>query len=176
MMACAMKPIAAAMLAFGLAATPAVAQETGSRQTREFVQAAVDSDTFEIMEAYTALAQSSDPKVTDFARQMIHDHSETSRKVREAATSAGLKPPPMAVGASQSPFLAALQSAQGREFDKIYWHQQALAHRSALTTIQEYAETGDNPPLREIASATVPIIRRHLAMAEQMAKTLENGS
>lgn len=175
-MTSAVKAIAAAILAVGLAATPAVAQDTGSRQTREFVQAAVESDTFEIMEAYTALAQSSDPKVTEFARQMIHDHGETSRKLGEAATSAGLKPPPMAVGASQSPFLAALQSARGREFDKAYWQQQALAHRSALTVIQQYAETGDNPPLRGMASATVPVIRRHLAMADQMAKTFGSGS
>jgi putative membrane protein len=175
-MTSAMKPIATVILAVGLAATPAAAQEAGSPQAREFVQTAGESDAFEIMEAYTALAQSSDAKVTAFARQMIHDHGESSQRLRQAATSAGLTPPPMAVGASQSPFLAVLQSARGREFDKTYWQQQVLAHRSALTMIQHYAETGDAPPLREMASATVPVIRRHLAMAEQMAKTFESGS
>jgi putative membrane protein len=176
MMASAVKAIAATILSVGLAATPALAQGKGSRQTREFVQAAVESDTFEIMEAYTALAQSSDPKVKDFARQMIHDHGETSQKLSEAAMGTGLKPPPMAVGASQSPFLAALQSARGHDFDKTYWQQQALAHRSALITTQHYAERGDNTAIRDAATAAIPMIQRHLAMAEQMTRTLESGS
>jgi putative membrane protein len=175
-MVSAMKPIAIVILAAGLAVAPASAQEAGSRQTREFVQAAGESDTFEMMEAYTALAQSADPKVTAFAREMIHDHGESSRKLSEAATAAGLKPPPVAVGASQSPFLAALQSARGREFDETYWQQQALAHRSALTTTEQYAAGGDSPAIRAAASASLPMIRRHLALAEQMARSFEGGS
>lgn len=170
-MASAIKPIAIAILAAGLVVSPAAAQQAGSRQTREFIEAAGESDTFEIMEAYTALAQSSDAKVTTFARQMIRDHGESRRKLREAASGGGLKPPPMAVGAGQSPFLAALQSARGREFDKTYWQQQALAHRSALITTQRYSGQGDNPSIRAVASASLAMIRRHLAMAEQMAGT-----
>jgi putative membrane protein len=37
-------------------ALPAFAQQPGSRETRDFVQAAAQSDQFEIMAAYTALA------------------------------------------------------------------------------------------------------------------------
>jgi len=168
-MASTIKPIVIAILTAGFVVSPAVAQQAGSRQTREFIQAAGESDTFEIMEAYTALAQSSDAKVTTFARQMIRDHGETSRKLREAASSGGLEPPTLAVGAGQSPFLAALQSARGREFDKTYWQQQALAHRSALITTQHYADQGDNPSIRAVANASIAMIRRHLAMADQMA-------
>ncbi|UAK25565.1 DUF4142 domain-containing protein [Sphingomonas nostoxanthinifaciens] len=170
------KSFAIALLVTALASTSATAQEAGSRQTREYVQAAGESDTFEIMEAQTALAQSSDPKVTAFGRDMIHDHGETSRKLSEAAEGAGLKPPPIAVGAGQSPFLAALQSARGREFDKTYWRQQALAHHSALTTAQQYADHGDSPAIREAANASIPMIRRHLAMAEHMVQSVESGS
>lgn len=170
------KSFAIGMLAAALASTSAAAQEAGSRQTREYVQAAGESDTFEIMEAYTALAQSSDPKVTAFARDMIHEHNETSRKLGEATKGSGLKPPPMAVGASQSSFLATLQSARGREFDKDYWQQQALVHRSALMTAQQYTENGDNLAILRTANASIPMIRRHLAMAEQMVLSIRGGS
>lgn len=155
---------------------PAHAQEPGSRQTREFVQMAGESDTFEIMEARTALAESKDPEVLAFARAMIRDHAETSKTLREATERAGLKPPPMAVGAGQSPFLAALQSLRGRDFDRAYWRQQALAHRSALVVEQRYAETGDTPVIRAAAAAAVPLIEQHLAMAERMSAGVEGGS
>ena len=150
------------------AASAATAQEAGSSRTREFIQAAGEADTFETMEAYSALAQSQDPDVLAFAHAMIRDHAGTSRALADAATRAGLKPPPMAVGASQSPFLAALQSARGRAFDTLYWTQQALAHRSALTTEQAYAASGDTPAIRQAAAAAIPIIQSHLAMAGQM--------
>lgn len=170
------KSFAIALLVVALASTSAAAQEAGSRQTREYVQTAKETDTFAIMEAYTALAQSSDTKVTAFARDMIRDHGETSRTLGEAAKRAGLKPPPITVSASQSPFLAALQSARGREFDKTYWRQQALVHRSALTTTQQYVDHGDNTAIREAANASILMIRRHLVMAERMVRALDHGS
>jgi putative membrane protein len=163
------KSMVMAVLLIGAASAPAVAQEPGSRETRDYVQAAEESDTFEMMEAYTALAQSTDPQVIAFARRMIRDHGQTGRRLREATAQAGLMPPPAAVGAAQSPFLAALQSARGHDFDMLYWRQQALAHRSALTVTQLYAETGDAPAVRQAAAAAVPLIRAHLAMAEQMS-------
>jgi len=166
----------AALLTAGFIAGPAIAQDTGSRQTREFVQAAGESDTFEIMEAYSALAQSKDPQVRAFAQQMIHDHSETSRQLREATTRAGLKPPPMAVGSSLSPFLASLQSQRGAEFDKVYWQQQALAHRAALTVEQRYAADGDNPELRRTAAGAIPLIQAHLSVARLNSAKIDSGS
>lgn len=154
--------------AIGTAST-AFGQDPGSRQTREFVQASAQSDAFEIMEANAALAQSDDPQVLAFARMLIRDHAETSRTMEQASIRAGLKPPPLAVGAAQSPFLAALQSLRGAEFDEAFWRQQALAHRAALVTEQKYLQSGHLPDVKKAAAAAVPIVERHLQLAEQMS-------
>lgn len=159
--------VAALALSAGLA-TAAAAQEAGSRQTRDFVQAAAESDGFEIMEAYSALAESRDPQVRAFAERMIHDHGQTSTALQQAATGVGLKPPMLAVGAAQAPLLAALQSARGHDFDQMYWRHQVLAHRSALVTEQRYAASGDVPAIRQVAASAVPVIEGHLTMAETM--------
>ena len=151
-----------------LALTPAAAQEAGSRQTREYVQAAGQSDAFEILEADTALTQSTDPQVRSFAQKMIQDHGQLSQALRQATAQAGVKPPPMGVGADQAPLLGALQSLRGRDFDQAYWRHQALAHRSELTSAQQYASNGDDPAIRQAASSSVPMVAAHLAVAEQM--------
>jgi putative membrane protein len=147
-----------------------MAQTGGSAQTRDYVDAAGQSDAFEMLEADTALTQSSDPKVRAFAQQMLRDHGQLSQALGRATARAGVKPPPVSVGADQAPLLAALQSLHGAEFDRAYWKHQALAHRSALTTAQRYAAGGDSAPIREAASAALPIIAAHLTMAEQMEK------
>ncbi len=157
----------AGIAATGLAAASAQ-QPVGSRQTREFVQASAASDTFEIMEAKSALAESKDVQVRDFATRMIQDHLRTSNDLMTATQRAGLESPKMALDQSQSQMLAALQSQHEKTFDKVYWQQQALAHRAALVTEQQYAQGGDQPVLRQLAVATVPVIQAHLSMAEQM--------
>ncbi len=164
-----------AVLLAGVALTSAaMAQQAGSRQTREFVAAASGSDAFEIMAAQAALAQSGDRQVRAFAQQMIRDHGETSRALQVAAARAGLEPPAMAVDAGHALLLAALQSVGGKDFDKIYWRHQVLVHRSALTVQQQYAAGGDAPAIRQAAAAAVPLIQSHLTMAEQMnAKVAE---
>ena len=156
------------------ASAPVLAQETGSRETRNYVEAAGQSDAFEKLEADTALAQSSDPRVRAFAKQMLQDHQRLSDALRQATTQAGVKPPPMGVGADQAPLLGALQSLRGPEFDRLYWRQQALAHHSALTTTRIYASNGDDPVIRNAAAEALPIISAHLAMAEQMSAGFAN--
>ena len=113
-------------------AAPAIAQDRGSRRTREFVEAAGQSDAFQMLESRTALAESKDPQVRDFAERMIREHGGTAEALRQATAQSGLAPPPMQVGSGQAQFLAALQSLRGREFDRAYLRQQALAHRSGL--------------------------------------------
>lgn len=148
--------------------TPAAAQEPGSRTTREFVQAAGHSDAFEMLESHTVLAQSTDPRIRAYAQMMIRDHGQTSTALQQATTQSGLKPPPQGLGADQAPLLASLQSLRGQEFDQAFARQQVLAHRSALVVEQNYASTGDDPAVRQVAVAAVQVVSAHLAAAEKM--------
>lgn len=154
-------------------AQSAWAQDAGSRPTREYVQAAGQSDAFEVAEAQIALTQSRDPGVRAFAQEMLADHDRLIRSLAQAATAAGLAPPPDGPGADQALLLAGLQGAAADQFDQTYWRHQALAHRSALTVTQLYAKAADDRRIGEAASAALPVIARHLAMAEQMAVTAE---
>ena len=155
-----------------LAASSACAQSAGSRQTREFVQAAASSDQFEILAAETARTQSTNSEVRAFAARMIEDHQQLAKAVRDAAMRSGMKPPEMAMSADQAQLLGALQSVGGNEFDTLYLKQQVLAHRSALAVDQMYAKSGDDPNLRRLATSSVPVISSHGEMANQAAAKL----
>ena len=164
-----MAALAAAALAGAASADP------GSAATRDYLAAAGQSDAFEMLEASTALTASRDPAVRSYAERMLRDHHATSAALAQAAARSGLKPPPAGLGADQAPLLAALQSLKEPAFDRAYWRQQALGHRSALTATQRYAATGDDPAVRAAAAAAVPVITAHLATAERMAAQAGGG-
>lgn len=153
---------------------PVGAQEPGSRETRDFVQAAAQSDEFETLEAESVLAGSNDPSVEAFAREMIADHQRTNAALKAAVVRAGLKAPLPGIGGDQSMSLAALQSARGAQLDKTYAKQQILAHSAALAVLQVYASSGDDPSIRKFAASTVAIVRSHERMAEKLAGRLPN--
>ena len=162
------------MAIIGLAAASADAQEAGSRQTREFAQAAASSDQFEILAAQTALTQSTNPEVRAFATRMLQDHQQLGKALVDAATRSDLTPPEMSMSADQAQLLGALQSVSGKDFDSLYFKQQMLAHRSALAVEQMYAKSGDDPNLRQLATSAVPVIASHGDMAT--AATMKFGS
>jgi putative membrane protein len=169
-----MRKAAAGLITASLGLAPAFAdaQEAGSRQAREFVQASASSDQFEILAAETALTQSTDPEVRAFATRMLQDHRQLGQAVRDAAMRSGLKAPEGAMSADQGQLLGALQGISGREFDTLYLRQQMLAHRSALAVAQLYAKSGDDANLRQLATSVLPLISSHAEMAEQAATRL----
>lgn len=151
---------------------PSAAQEAGSRQTRDFVQAAAQSDQFEILAADSVLAGSRDPEVRSFAQEMIRDHGGTTATLKATVAQAGLEQPAPGIAGDQAMFLAALQSERGGELDKVYVRQQVLAHRAALAVMLVYSRSGYDPMLRKVAASEAKLIEFHERTAERIAARL----
>lgn len=150
-------------------AAAAQAQDEGSQPTREFVAAAAHSDQYEILAGRVALVASTNLQVRNFSQHMIDAHRRTTAELQAAAARANLMPPPDELGEGEARMLMALQGVSGPEFDRVYVTQQTLAHLSALTVEQSYAQTGDEPNIQVAAQQAVPLINEHLQMAEALA-------
>lgn len=157
--------------AVALAAVCATAAER-SPTSEAYVAAAAQSDNYEILAGRLILTQSQDQSVRGFAQQMVDHHTQTSASLTKAAAAAGLPPPPKTLGGDQQQMLAGLQSMKGPDLDRTYMTQQVNAHTSALVTQQTYAASGDNDDLKAVAQSTVPLIQRHLEMAQQLKASL----
>ena len=158
--------------AAALGAATAWAAPPPPMPTRDFVQAAAESDAFEIREAQTAVAQSQDARIRAFAQQMIQDHTRTTQALQQAAATAGLPPPPMALSGDQAMLLSALQGQRGPDFDKTYVRHQVLGHTQALTVERGYADGGSDAAVRRAASSAVPIIQHHLDEARRLCAAM----
>jgi putative membrane protein len=72
----------------------------------------------------------------------------------------------------QAKQLTDLVNAPKGQFDRAYMHSQVVAHEQALALIQDYASTGDNPDLKQLASDSQALVQRHLDMAEMLETQL----
>ena len=138
----------------------------------DFARSMSQSDQYEIQAAYVVLVQNQNPKVRDFARQMITDHGQERDSLQKAISAAHGIPLPPSMTSEQSMMLAALQSLRGAELDRVYIRQQIMAHHQALAVFRSYATAGTDENLRQLAQSGEAATKRHLEMAEQVRVAL----
>lgn len=134
-----------------------------------FANAAAASDAFEIATSNLAAEQAQSPAVKKFAQQMIKAHTDSTAKLKAAASEASpaITPDP-ALNSEQQQTLASLQAASGTDFDRAYAAAQVDAHEKTLAALKDYAGTGDVPSLKTFAASTTPVVAAHLNMAKAL--------
>jgi putative membrane protein len=164
-----------------LIATPAFAQSVPERtgvnaalgvspSTPDFVKQVAINDMFEIESSKLAL-QRADAKSKSFAEKMVKDHQETSAELKSLVQSGKVKAElPSAMDSSHQGKLDKLKGLQGADFDKEYDSIQVSAHKDAVDLFERYAKGGDNADLKSFASKTLPHLKEHLSMAENLRK------
>jgi putative membrane protein len=167
-------------LALMLLGTPAMAQSIGEKtginstlgitpKTEDFVKQAAISDMFEIQSSQLAQERgNADQKA--FAATMIKDHEKTSAELKSmVSTSESKAALPTALDSTHQGKLDKLKSLKGAEFASAYNSDQVEGHKDAVSLFERYAKGGDDPKLKEWAGKTLPNLRHHLEMAQDMA-------
>ena len=148
-----------------MTATQAGVQPLAGTPSQNYVAWAADSDMYEIQSSKMALAKAKNQQTKDFAREMIADHTRTTKSLMAALpkTEPKVAKPGKALSEPNAARIAALKDASADSFDALYMQQQAEAHKTAWALHKGYATDGQDPALRQVATTAVPIIEKHLA-------------
>jgi putative membrane protein len=137
-----------------------------------FLAQASSANQFEIQSSQMALQASQNPAVRNFANVLIANHTQLGQQVAAVAAAAHLPPPPLGLLPAQQAALDQLRAAGvGYNFDLAFRQAQIDAHQQAIPLMQNYASSGDVPPLRTAAGGAVPMMQQHLAMAQSLVVT-----
>jgi putative membrane protein len=146
--------------------TALAVEPTGSQA---FVNTAAASDRFEIESSRLAATSAGSASVKSFAANMVAAHTASTEKLKAAAASVS---PAVtvddALSAAQQQTLDGLKGKSGADFDRAYAAAQVDAHQAALDTLNDYAASGDNPALKDLARGLVPAVTAHLNMAKAL--------
>jgi len=176
------------MIAFGciLLAGPAFAQSVGEKTginsalgvaptTADFVKEVAISDMFEI-ESNKVAEQKGNAQEKSFARQMVTDHTKTSTELKALVSSGKVKAElPTAIDSSHQSKLDKLKGSSGKDFSSDFNSYQVSAHKDAVSLFERYAKGGEDAELRDWAGKTLPTLRHHLEMAQELDKAPSVG-
>jgi putative membrane protein len=177
----------AASFALVLFAAPAFAQSVGEKTgvnstlgisptTADFVKEAATSDMFEIQSSQLAQERGNAAEKS-FAATMIKDHQKTTDDLKSMVSGGDLKVElPTALDSSHQSKIDKLKSLKGADFSSRYDSDQLSGHKDAVSLFERYAKGGDNPKLKEWADKTLPALRHHLEMAQDLSSGKTVGS
>jgi putative membrane protein len=167
-------------------AGPALAQSVGEKtgvnstlgiapSTGDFVKEAAISDMFELQSGKLA-EQKGTVQEKSFAQQMVTDHTKTTSDLKNLVESGKVKAEiPTMLDSSHQSKLDKLKDARGKDFSSDFDSYQVSAHKDAVSLFERYAKGGDNPELKDWAGKTLPTLRHHLDMAEELNKAPNVG-
>jgi putative membrane protein len=134
----------------------------------DFVMKAGQAGLAEVALGNDANAMSKNDSVKHFGQRMATDHSAANEKLRAAAASGGFKVP-QEPSAEQKSTETELKAMSGAAFDKAYAAQAVKDHQGAVELFEDEAKTGKDANLKAFANATLPTLKEHLKMAEDLA-------
>lgn len=133
--------------------------------TATFVKTVLGANMFEIESSKLALDKASADDVKTFAQQMIDDHTKAGEAFKAALekvqTTSAIQAAGSPMDAKAQGMLDELKAASGDDFQARYIMMQADAHKETVALFTAYANSGDDPALKEFAKATLPVLQMH---------------
>jgi putative membrane protein len=146
---------------------------SGSVDPATFVTKAAQGGLTEVAVSKAAAASSQDPKVKQFAEQMVRDHSKANDELASLAKSKGLQVP-TSLDAQHQAIVQKLSNKKGPEFDAAYGKQMKEDHAKTVALFQAATRTSD-PELAAFAKKTLPTLSEHKQMAGELPGAMHSA-
>jgi putative membrane protein len=144
------------------------AQAKLSSSDRKFLMEAAQGGLLEVEAGRLAAARAGSDEVRQFAQQLVKDHSDANEKLMQIAQDKGVQLPKQ-LDAKHKQQLDKLSKLKGEEFDRAYLAQ--IGHKDHQKDIQAFekqARQGKDAELRTFAEETLPVLQKHLSMAQKV--------
>jgi putative membrane protein len=136
-----------------------------------FVANASSGGTAEVQLGHLAEQRGTNADVKNFGRRMVTDHSAADAKLQAVASKEG-----MTFSNTLNPEDKAtynkLHSLSGTDFDRAYADAMVKDHEQDIAEFEREAKSGKDAAVRQFAQDTLPTLREHLKLAQEMQKSV----
>jgi putative membrane protein len=140
-----------------------------------FMKEAASGGLMEVELGKFAAEKGSHQRVKEYGKRMQADHSKANAQVKKIASSKGVDLPTQPSGEHKST-MDKLTKLSGAEFDREYMEAMVDDHKEDIEKFQIQADKGKDPELKKFASETLPILKKHLELAQSTEKQIKTES
>lgn len=165
--------MAVLVLAGVLALSGSHAQNSKGKTDDSFLKEAMQGDMAEVKMGQLAQQKGGDDKVKQFGQTLESDHSENLDKAKSLAQEIGMTPP-KSVNAEQKATYDKLNKLSGQQFDKEFAQHMVQDHKKDIRKFEQ--ESKKSGSVASFAQETLPVLKKHLEMAESLSGHQTTGS
>jgi putative membrane protein len=122
-----------------------------------------------------AAEKGSHQRVKDFGKRMQADHSKANEQLKKIAAKKGVDLPTEPSGEHKST-MDKLTKLSGAEFDREYMDAMVDDHKEDIEKFQTQGDKGKDPDVKKFASDNLPVLKKHLELAQSTQKQVKAES
>jgi putative membrane protein len=140
-----------------------------------FMKEAASGGLMEVQLGKVAAEKGSHQRVKDFGKRMQADHSKANEQLKKIAAKKGVDLPTEPSGEHKST-MDKLTKLSGAEFDREYMDAMVDDHKEDIEKFQTEADKGKDPDVKKFASDHLPVLKKHLELAQSTQKQVKAES
>lgn len=142
--------------------------KSGTSKDGAFMRHAAADGLAEVQMGRIALDKSSSAQVKELAQRIVDDHTKANDQLMSIAqrqqVTLPTEPTPM-----QQREADKLKAMSGTAFDQAYAKAMVKDHRKAIKMFGMESQKASDSDVKQFASATLPVLKTHMEMAEKLA-------
>ena len=155
---------------------PAVAKLASASADARFVMQAAEGGMMEVAKGKLAAQKGAHEGVKQFGQKMVDNHSKVNDELKSIASGKSITLPGDATKSPMHAMLAKLEKSEGAAFDRAYVEDQIRDHEKAIALFEREAKTGKDAELKAFAEKTLPALKEHLTMVQDLKTKVAKGA
>lgn len=140
-----------------------------------FLKKAARGGLAEVELGQLATQKAASDEVKKFGQRMVDDHTKANDQLKQVAAQEHVDLP-TEPSAKDRATKARLEKLSGEQFDRAYMSDMVKDHKTDVAEFAHESKMAKDPAVKSFAEQTLPTLREHLKLAEQIAPTQKTAS
>lgn len=168
-----MKTMIATACAIGLAAALSSPPANAAEDPADFVKTAIRGNIAEVQMGELAEKKAENPRVQELGKTLVSDHEKAKAQSVELAKEMKIDPPTKPTEDAKETH-DRLAKLSGKKFDEEFVEAAVKDHKKDIELYSEQVEDGKNKKVVEYARETLPVLEKHLELAQKLEEKVSN--
>lgn len=146
-----------------------VATAAAAEEDSKFAVDAANGGLAEVQLGEAAQTKGSDPKVKEFGKMMVTDHTKANDELKALAASKNITLP-TAPSEEMQKTAADITAKSGKDFDKAYIDQMVKDHKKTVELFEDGQKNVKDAEIKAFIDKTLPVLKGHLEHIKSLDK------